>query len=92
VSDSRHLRGTDLAENFSGRPIPTTLLSPDGWVRGAEGLLFWIPEDCYAGLVCPAIAAIPNTGRQRCVRIDFARFQYGTSWASICGTGQLQVD
>jgi hypothetical protein len=90
VLDSKHLQGSDLSDRFSDRPIPTTLLSPDGWVRGAEGLQFWIPEDCYAGLVCPAITAIPNTGRQRCVRIDFTRFRYGTSWASIRGTDQPQ--
>src|SRR5271168_4537292 len=70
---------------FSGRPIPISYLRPDGWVHGVEGPLFWVPEDCRNGLTCPAIITIPNTGRSRRVRLDFGRFQYGTSWTNIRG-------
>jgi hypothetical protein len=70
---------------LSGRPIPAELLSSNGWVRSAGGLLFWVPEDCRHGLTCPAITTIPNTGRQKSVRIDFTRFQYGSSWTYVRG-------
>ena len=70
---------------FSGRPIPISYLKPDGWVHGVEGPLFWVPEDYRNGLTCPAIMTNPNTGRNRCVRLDFSRFQYGTSWTNIRG-------
>jgi hypothetical protein len=70
---------------FSGRPIPKELLSSNGWVCGSDGLLFWVPEDCRHGLTCRAIMTISDTGRHRCVRIDFTRFQYGTSWTNIRG-------
>jgi hypothetical protein len=71
---------------FSGLPIPPELLDSNGWVHGPDGLLFWVPEDCRDGLTCPAIRTIPNTGRHRRVRIDFARFKYGTSWTNIRGS------
>jgi hypothetical protein len=71
---------------FSGLPIPLELLDSNGWVHGPDGLLFWVPEDCRSGLTCPAIRTIPNTGRLRRVRIDFRRFQYGTSWTDIRGS------
>jgi len=71
---------------FSGLPIPAKLLDSNGWVHGPDGLLFWVPEDCRDGLTCPAITIIPTTGRHRRVRIDFTRFQYGTSWTNIRGS------
>jgi hypothetical protein len=70
---------------LSGRPIPAELLSSNGWVHSDEGLLFWVPEDCRHGLTCPAITSILNTDRQRLVRIDFSRFQYGSSWTYVRG-------
>jgi hypothetical protein len=72
-------------KTFSGLPIPAELLDSNGWVHNPDGLLFWVPEDCRNGLTCPAIRTIPNTGRHRAVRIDFPRFQYGTSWTNVCG-------
>jgi hypothetical protein len=75
-----------LPNAFSGLPMATAMLDSSGWVHGTEGLLFWVPEDCRHGLTCSAITTIPNTGRQRCVRIDFTRFQYGTSWTGVCGS------
>jgi hypothetical protein len=59
------------------------MLQSNGYVRSTEGLLFWVPEDCRRGITCPAIMTIPNTGRQRSVRVDLSHFQYGTSWANI---------
>jgi hypothetical protein len=86
-SESSTLSSDQLFLNASsGHPIPTAMLDPNGWVHGTEGLLFWVPEDCRNGLTCPAMTTIPNTGRQRCVRIDFAHFQYGTSWTRVRGT------
>ena len=71
--------------SFSGHPIPKILLHSNGWVCSDDGPLFWVPEDCRRGLTCPAVLTIPNTGRQKCVRIDFTQFQYGTSWTNIRG-------
>jgi hypothetical protein len=63
--------------------IPQDMLDTDGYVRSTEGLLFWVPEDCRNGLTCPAIMTIPNTGRERVVRVDLTNFQYGTSWTNV---------
>jgi hypothetical protein len=70
---------------LSGRPIPAELVSSNGWVRSDDGLLFWVPEDCRNGLTSPTITTMPNTGRLRLVRIDFSRFQYGSSWTYVRG-------
>jgi hypothetical protein len=75
-----------LLSAFSGLPIPTALLDSNGWVHGTDGPLFWVPEDYRHGLTCPAITTIPNSSRQRTVRIDFSRFQYGTSWTKVRGS------
>jgi hypothetical protein len=75
---------------LSGLPIPAELLASNGWVRSADGLLFWVPEDGRYGLVSPVITAIPNTGRQRSVRIDFTRFQYGSSWTCVRGIREVE--
>jgi hypothetical protein len=79
---------------FSGRRIPPELLESDGWIIGAGGLLFWIPEDCRNGLTCPAIMTIPDTGRQRRVRLDFTHFCYGSMWTDIYAgnTAKTEVD
>jgi hypothetical protein len=65
LSESENLTNNTLGlKSLSFRPIPAQLLSSDGWVRNADGLLFWVPEDCREGLICPAIITIPTTGRQ----------------------------
>ncbi|PVF92501.1 WD40 repeat-like protein [Serendipita vermifera] len=57
---------------------------PSGWVYHPDGgLLFWIPEDCRHGLICPATLTIPTMGRHRVVRLDAGEFHFGTSWISI---------
>jgi hypothetical protein len=61
------------------------MLDSDGWIRDADGLLTWIPEDCRNGFTSRAIMTIPNEGRHRCVRLDFTRFQYGTKWTNVLG-------
>jgi hypothetical protein len=71
---------------FHALPIPAAMLDSNGWVHDEEGLLFWVPEDCRNGLTCPAIITIPTSGHHRRVRIDFTRFQYGTSWTNIRGS------
>jgi hypothetical protein len=71
---------------FSRLPIPPEVVDSNGWVRGPEGLLFWVPEDCRNGLTCPAIRTVPNRGGHRRVRIDFTRFHYGTTWTKIRGS------
>jgi hypothetical protein len=63
--------------------IPPNMLEPNGYVRNAEGVLFWVPEDCRNGITCPAIMTMPNNGRQRPVRVDLSDFQYGPSWTNI---------
>jgi hypothetical protein len=70
---------------FSGIALPTTAVDPNGWVHRAEGRLFWVPEDCRHGITCPAIMTIPNTGRQRRVRVDLSNFKYGESWTQVYG-------
>ena len=52
-------------------------------MRCAEGLLFWVPEDCRGGLTSPAIMTIPIKGRHRSVKVDFTDFRFGFSWTSI---------
>ena len=69
-------------DTFSGHPFPEEMISPTGWVFGADGILFWVPEDCHHGLTCSAIMTIPTTGPWRCVQIDFTLFRCGTSWTS----------
>jgi hypothetical protein len=69
----------------SSLPIRAEMLDSNGWIRGADGLLIWIPEDCRNGLTCRAIMTIPNEGHQRCVRLDFTYFQYGTTWTNVFG-------
>ena len=87
LSQSRQPHNDRIPVNaFSGLPIPAEMIDSNGWVHNKEGLLFWVPEDCRHGLTCPAILTIPNTGRQRTVRIDFSRFHYGTSWTNIRGS------
>jgi hypothetical protein len=63
--------------------IPPDMLNSNGYVRSAEGLLFWVPEDCRTGITSPAIMTMPNTGRDRRVRVDLSNFQYGASWTNI---------
>lgn len=72
-------RSSDIGEAFQHKP------DPNGWVHCADGLLFWVPEDCRLGLPCRALLTIPNTGRDRAVRLDLTRFRYGTLWTGIRG-------
>jgi WD40 repeat protein len=61
-------------------------LVPDsgGWIQHPDGgPLLWVPEDCRHGLVSPAILTIPTNGHHRVVRLNFAEFQYGTSWHKV---------
>jgi len=90
LADDRGVPDTENRLNYlpkllSGLPIPSQQLSPSGWVHNADGLLFWVPEDCRNGLTSPAITIIPNTGHHRRVHIDFTHFQYGSSWTYVCG-------
>lgn len=55
----------------------------NGWVRCRKGLLFWVPDDCRHGLICPAVITIPTDGRHRRVRLEFANFKYGDSWSQV---------
>jgi hypothetical protein len=83
-SDARYLISNHhLSPAALSGAIPPDMLESNGYVRSAEGLLFWVPEDCRSGITCPAVMTIPNTGRQRTVRVDLSNFQYGTSWTNI---------
>jgi len=56
----------------------------DGWVRDSKnGLLYWVPPDCRAGLHSPALLTIPPTSHVRSVSLDFEDFAFGTSWAQM---------
>jgi len=56
----------------------------DGWVRDSKnGLLYWVPPDCRAGLHSPALLTIPPTSHTRSVSLDFEDFAFGTSWTQI---------
>jgi hypothetical protein len=83
LSDSGNPSDRHPLKAYSRCPIPKNWLSSDGWVRGVDGLLFWVPEDCRDGLTCPAIVIIPDMGPHRRVRIDFSQFQCGTSWTNV---------
>ena len=67
----------------SGFGIAASLIDADGWIRCADGLLLWIPEDCRHGLACPALVTIPTNGRHRRVRVDFTSFRCGSSWTEV---------
>jgi len=57
---------------------------PNGWVRDPEGgLLYWVPQDCRAGLHSLARLTIPPASSTRSVSLDFDDFVFGTSWTQI---------
>jgi WD40 repeat protein len=65
----------------AGRP------DPEGWVRDSVGgLLYWVPQDCRAGLHSPALLTIPLTSPIRSVSLQFEEFVFGTSWTQIFNT------
>ncbi|KIM27014.1 hypothetical protein M408DRAFT_176560 [Serendipita vermifera MAFF 305830] len=55
-------------------------IDTQGWVRGEDGILMWIPEDCRRGLMTHTIRIIPPDALQRGVRLDLSNFKYGKSW------------
>ena len=64
--------------DFCGQP------DANGWVRDSkDGLLYWVPLNCHAGLHSPALLTIPPTSHTRSVALDFEDFVYGTSWTQI---------
>ena len=61
----------------------------EGWVRDSKnGLLYWVPADCRAGLHSLALLTIPPTSHTQSVSLDFERFAFGTSWAQIFNSAQ----
>ena len=70
----------------SGPIHPQFCLQPDtnGWVRDTEdGLLYWVPPDCRAGLHSPALLTIPLTSNVRSIFLDFTDFAFGTAWTNV---------
>ncbi|KIM28403.1 hypothetical protein M408DRAFT_140845 [Serendipita vermifera MAFF 305830] len=63
--------------------MSTLLLDPNGWVCCADGILFWVPEDCRNGLTTTALVTIPNAGHHRRVRLNLSDFRYGQSWTDV---------
>jgi len=63
---------------------------PDGWVRDSNnGLLYWVPPDCRAGLHSSALLTIPLTSRFRSVSLDFEDAAFGPSWTQIFNSTSL---
>ncbi|CAG7852799.1 SubName: Full=Related to WD40-repeat protein (Notchless protein) {ECO:0000313/EMBL:CCA73825.1} [Serendipita indica DSM 11827] len=59
-------------------------LSDDGWVQSYGKLLFWVPPNNRHGLEYPSsLLAIPTTSPLRVTRLDFSRFQCGSSWTNV---------
>ena len=75
--------------NSSCNPISPHCSSPpdsDGWVRDSEGgLLYWVPQDCRAGLHSPALLTIPPKSHLRSVSLAFEDFAFGTYWTQTFG-------
>ena len=69
--------------DFYGQP------DQEGWVRDSNnGLLFWVPPDCRAGLHSTALLAIPPTSHTRSVSLDFEDFAFGIDWTQIFSCAQ----
>ena len=65
---------------------PDFFAQPDanGWVRDSmDGLLYWVPPDCRAGLHSSALITIPPMSHTRFVGLDFEDFVFGSSWTQI---------
>ena len=65
-------------------PKTTGCPGPDGWVKDIEGgLLYWVPQDCRAGLHSPVLLTIPITSPIRSVSLHLEGFAFGHSWTQI---------
>lgn len=82
---SEHL----IQSSNAGFGISKDLIDPNGWVRCADGILFWVPGDCRSGLASAASVTIPNAGHHRRVRIDLSDFRCGHSWTDEIGRAHV---
>ncbi|CAG7854448.1 COMPASS-like H3K4 histone methylase component WDR5B {ECO:0000303/PubMed:19567704} Short=AtWDR5B {ECO:0000303/PubMed:19567704} [Serendipita indica DSM 11827] len=60
-------------------------LSDDGWVHLSGKLLFWVPPDNRLSLTSPLLLTIPTSSPPYPTKIDFTRFEYGSSWTNVRG-------
>jgi len=72
---------------FTSAPIQAKRPDAKGWATDLEGgLLYWVPQDCRAGLHSPALLTIPLTSLVRPVFLQFKQFTFGSSWTQIFNT------
>ncbi|CAG7853144.1 COMPASS-like H3K4 histone methylase component WDR5B {ECO:0000303/PubMed:19567704} Short=AtWDR5B {ECO:0000303/PubMed:19567704} [Serendipita indica DSM 11827] len=85
-SESSSLTG-DLGGYYLWIRIPgfkQCSLSHDGWVHSSGKRLFWVPPDNRHGLLHPdLLLTMPTTSSFRATKIDFSRFQCGSSWTNV---------
>ncbi|CCA74283.1 hypothetical protein PIIN_08236, partial [Serendipita indica DSM 11827] len=79
---------SDLAEETAeislGPGFERCSLTPDGWVKSSDKLLFWVPLSNLLGLLSPRLLLImPTSGHLRPTKLDFTSFQYGLSWTKV---------